>query len=70
MPADLAEREVEVLRLTASGHNNRDVAAKLSLSPKTVGNHIEHIYSKIGVSTRAAATFFALQNGILEKPEK
>ena len=57
-------------KIIARGHNNRDVAAELSLSPKTVGNHIEHIYSKIGVSTRAAATFFALQNGILETPER
>jgi HD-GYP domain-containing protein (c-di-GMP phosphodiesterase class II) len=70
LPADLTEREVEVLRLIARGHNNREVAAELSLSPKTIGNHVEHIYSKIGVSTRAAATFFALQNGILDTPEK
>ncbi len=70
LPADLTEREVEVLRLIAHGQNNRVVAAELSLSPKTVGNHIEHIYSKIGVSSRAGATLFALQNGILDEPEK
>ena len=68
LPADLTTREVEVLRLIARGLSNREAAARLSLSQKTVGNHVEHIYAKIGVSTRAAATLFALQNGIVGDP--
>jgi DNA-binding NarL/FixJ family response regulator len=68
LPADLTEREAEVLQLGARGLSNREVAARLVVSQKTIGNHIEHIYSKIGVSTRAAATLFALQTGLLTAP--
>ncbi len=69
VPAELTQREIEVLRLIAHGASNREVAEQLTLSPKTVGNHVEHIYSKIGVSTRAAATLWALQNGLLESAD-
>jgi len=48
--------------------SNRYVAKSLSISEKTVGNHVEHIYTKIGVSTRPAATLFALQQGLLDDP--
>ena len=54
-PAGLTAREVEVLRLLARGLSNKEIAARLVISPKTVGNHIEHIYAKIGASSRAAA---------------
>ena len=64
-PAGLTEREVEVLRLVARGLTNKDIAAVLVISPKTVGNHVEHIYTKIGCSTRAAASLFAMQHGLL-----
>lgn len=64
-PAGLTGREVEVLRLVARGLTTRDIAAKLVVAPKTVGNHIEHIYAKIGVSNRAAAGLFAMQHGLL-----
>lgn len=64
-PAGLSEREVEVLRLIARGHSNREVARDLSISPKTAGHHIEHIYTKIGVSTRAAAAMFAMEHDLL-----
>jgi HD-GYP domain-containing protein (c-di-GMP phosphodiesterase class II) len=64
-PADLTEREVEVLRLIARGQSNREVAASLVISPKTVGTHVEHIYAKAGVSTRAGATLFAMEHGLL-----
>jgi HD-GYP domain-containing protein (c-di-GMP phosphodiesterase class II) len=64
-PAGLSEREVEVLRLVARGLANREVAKRLSIAEKTVGHHIQHIYNKIGASTRAAATLFALQHDLL-----
>jgi HD-GYP domain-containing protein (c-di-GMP phosphodiesterase class II) len=64
-PAGLSDREVEVLRLISLGGSNRDMAKQLVISPKTVGRHIENIYAKIGVSTRAAATLFAVQHDLL-----
>lgn len=64
-PAGLTEREVDVLRLIARGHANKDVAATLGISPKTVGHHIEHVYAKSGVTTRAGATLFAMEHGLL-----
>jgi HD-GYP domain-containing protein (c-di-GMP phosphodiesterase class II) len=68
-PAGLTAREVEVLRLVARGLSNKEVAARLTIAPKTVGNHVEHIYSKIGASTRAGASLFAMQHGILPEEE-
>ncbi len=62
---DLSERELEVLRLLARGLSNRQMAGQLSISQKTVGHHIQHIYNKIGVATRAGATLFAVQNNLL-----
>jgi DNA-binding NarL/FixJ family response regulator len=67
--AGLTVREVQVLSLLARGVSNRNVAKSLSISEKTVGNHVEHIYTKIGVSTRPAATLFALQHGLLDDPQ-
>jgi DNA-binding NarL/FixJ family response regulator len=64
-PAGLTEREVEVLRLVARGLSNKEIAQRLVIAPKTVGNHVEHIYSKIGVSSRAAAGLFAMRHGLL-----
>jgi HD-GYP domain-containing protein (c-di-GMP phosphodiesterase class II) len=64
-PGGLTRREVEVLRLIARGASNKDVAARLVISPKTAGTHIEHIYAKLGVSTRAEAGLFAVQHGVL-----
>jgi HD-GYP domain-containing protein (c-di-GMP phosphodiesterase class II)/DNA-binding CsgD family transcriptional regulator len=65
-PADLTDREVEVLRLIARGRTNREVAQQLFIAPKTVGRHIENLYRKIGVSSRAAAAVFAMEHGLLE----
>ncbi|MEZ4668377.1 MAG: LuxR C-terminal-related transcriptional regulator [Anaerolineae bacterium] len=62
---DLSEREIEVLRLLVRGLSNRQMADQLVISPKTVGHHIQHIYNKIGVSTRAGATLHAVQNNLL-----
>jgi putative nucleotidyltransferase with HDIG domain len=63
--AGLTAREVEVLRLVARGLSNKEIAAQLQLSPKTVGHHVGHVYAKAGVSTRAAAALFAVEHGLL-----
>ena len=68
-PAGLTPREVEVLRLLARGLSNKQIARRLVISPKTVGNHIEHIYSKIGASSRARASLFAMQHGLLPEAD-
>ena len=68
-PAGLTPREVEVLRLLARGLSNKEIAARLVISPKTAGNHIEHIYAKIGASSRATASLFAMQHGLLPDEE-
>ena len=68
-PAGLTAREIDVLRLLARGLTNKDIAACLYVSPKTVANHVEHIYTKIGASTRAAAGLFATRNGLLSGEE-
>jgi DNA-binding CsgD family transcriptional regulator len=64
-PAGLSDREVEVLRLFARGASNRVVAGLLSISPKTVGHHVEHIYAKAGVTTRPGAALFAMEHDLL-----
>ena len=69
-PAGLTAREVEVLRLLAQGLSNKQIAQRLVISPKTAGNHIEHIYAKIGTSTRATASLFAMQHGLLPEEEQ
>jgi HD-GYP domain-containing protein (c-di-GMP phosphodiesterase class II) len=68
-PAGLTPREIEVLRLLAQGMSNKQTAQRLVISPKTVANHIEHIYTKIGASTRATASLFAMQHGLLPEEE-
>src|SRR5712692_7927365 len=64
-PAGLSEREVTVLRLLSRGLSNRVMAEQLYLSYDTVKHHIQHIYNKTGVSTRAGATLFAMEHGLL-----
>ena len=64
-PAGLTAREVDVLRLAARGLSTREIAERLVISRKTVANHVEHIYAKIGVSNRARASLFAAQHGLL-----
>ncbi|MEU8222716.1 HD domain-containing phosphohydrolase [Kribbella sp. NPDC048915] len=63
-PAGLTEREVEVLRLVARGASNAEIAHELVVSRRTAEHHVQHIYGKIGVSTRAAAALFAMQHGM------
>ena len=65
-PAELTDREVEVLRLIARGRSTREVADRLFISPKTAGRHIENLYRKIGVSSRAAAAVFAMEHRLLD----
>jgi HD-GYP domain-containing protein (c-di-GMP phosphodiesterase class II) len=64
-PAGLSEREIQVLRLVAEGCSNREVAKRLYISPRTADHHVQHIYAKIGVSSRAAAALFALEHDLL-----
>jgi HD-GYP domain-containing protein (c-di-GMP phosphodiesterase class II) len=64
-PAGLSDREAEVLRLLARGLVTKQVARRLGISVKTADNHIQHIYAKIGVSTRAGATIFAMEHGLV-----
>jgi len=63
--ADLTPREIEVLRLIARGQSAKQVANCLGISRKTAGNHIQNLYGKIGVSTRAGAALFAIEHGLL-----
>ncbi|HWN26427.1 MAG TPA: LuxR C-terminal-related transcriptional regulator, partial [Actinomycetospora sp.] len=63
--AGLTEREVQVLRLVATGRTNRVIAADLVLSEKTVARHLANIFAKVGVSSRAAATAYAYEHGLV-----
>lgn len=65
LPDGLTERETEVLQHLCRGSTNRQVAEALYISPKTVGRHVENIYAKIGVSTRAGAAVYAMEHGLL-----
>jgi HD-GYP domain-containing protein (c-di-GMP phosphodiesterase class II) len=64
-PAQLTERELDVLRLIVRGQSIKQMALQLTISPKTVDSHIQHIYEKLGVSTRAGATLFAVEHNLL-----
>jgi DNA-binding CsgD family transcriptional regulator len=63
-PAGLTHRELEVLQLVAAGRTNREIAAELLLSERTVHRHVSNIFSKLDVSTRVAATAFAYERGL------
>jgi HD-GYP domain-containing protein (c-di-GMP phosphodiesterase class II) len=64
----LTQRENEVLRLLAQGLPNKAIARRLNISPKTVSNHVERIYAKLGVSNRAGAALLAMQFGLMASP--
>jgi HD-GYP domain-containing protein (c-di-GMP phosphodiesterase class II) len=66
-PADLTDRQVEVLRLVARGLSNAEIADRLVLSRRTVEHHVQDAYIKIGVATRAGAALFAMQHGLLDQ---
>ena len=63
--AGLTAREFEVLRLVARGLTNAQVARELFLSPRTVSAHLRSVYHKLGVSSRSAATRFAVDRGLV-----
>jgi HD-GYP domain-containing protein (c-di-GMP phosphodiesterase class II) len=64
-PGGLSRREIDVLTLAARGMTTREIADRLVISPKTADHHIQHIYAKIGVSTRAAAALWAMQHAVV-----
>jgi DNA-binding NarL/FixJ family response regulator len=64
LPAGLTAREAEVLRLVASGRTNRDIAVELVISEHTVARHLQNIFAKLDVGSRAAATAFAFEHGL------
>lgn len=63
-PGGLTDREVQVLDLLAHGLQIKQIARKLGIAPKTASRHVQNIYPKIGVSTRAAAAVYAMQHGV------
>jgi HD-GYP domain-containing protein (c-di-GMP phosphodiesterase class II) len=65
LPAGLSAREVEVLGLVAQGCSNAQIAERLVISRRTAEHHVQHIYTKIGVSSRAAAALFAMEHRLL-----
>ena len=64
-PDGLSEREVEVLDHLARGRSNKEIGRRLFISPRTVQEHVRHIYAKSGVSSRAAAALYATQRGLV-----
>jgi DNA-binding NarL/FixJ family response regulator len=64
-PAGLTAREVEVLRLVARGLTNAEIARELYLSPRTVNAHLNSVYHKLGLASRAAAVRFAVEHGLV-----
>jgi HD-GYP domain-containing protein (c-di-GMP phosphodiesterase class II) len=66
-PAGLTAREVEILRCIARGMSNKEIAAALSITPKTASSHVEHVYAKIGANNRARASLFAVKHGLMSE---
>ena len=64
-PADLTERELEVLRGVAQGERSKEIALRLGITERTVKAHLASIYNRLGVDSRAAAIAVAAQKGIL-----
>ena len=64
-PAGLSRREVEVLRLAARGLTTREIADHLFITAKTADHHVQHVYTKIGVSTRAGAALWAMEHDLV-----
>jgi HD-GYP domain-containing protein (c-di-GMP phosphodiesterase class II) len=67
LPADLTEREAEVLGWLARGLTTKEIGQRLGITPKTADHHVQHVYAKIGVRTRAAATVFAMQHNLVPR---
>ena len=66
--AGLSSRELQLLELVAHGHTNSAIARRLEISPRTVAHHLDHIYRKLEVSSRAAAVYRAVTEGIVALP--
>ena len=64
LPDGLTPREAEVLRVLARGKTNRVIAEELSIAEKTVASHVSHIFTKLGVTSRTAATACAFEHGL------
>jgi DNA-binding CsgD family transcriptional regulator len=64
-PLDLSERQLEVARLVAGGMTNADIALRLGISPRTVASHLDHIYTRLGIRSRAALTRWLADAGLL-----
>ena len=64
-PSGLTARELEVLRLVAAGGTNKAIGRELHLSEKTVERHLSHIFSKLDVPSRSAATAYAYKNKLV-----
>lgn len=69
VPLPLSERQIEVARQVASGLTSAEIAEKLGISTRTVTSHLDHIYDRLGISSRAALTRLIVEAGLL-KPEK
>jgi len=67
MVAGLTNRELEILRLAATGLSTKETADRLGISPKTADNHLQSVYAKIEVKTRAGATLFAIEHGLCSR---
>jgi DNA-binding NarL/FixJ family response regulator len=65
LPAGLTERELDVLLVLVLGRSNQEIADDLGISAKTVGHHVEHVYQKAGVRSRAAATLWAFEQDLV-----
>jgi HD-GYP domain-containing protein (c-di-GMP phosphodiesterase class II) len=65
LPAQLTERELEVLLVLVRGRSNQEIADDLGISAKTVGHHVQHVYQKAGVRSRAAATLWAFEHDLV-----
>ena len=65
-PAGLSEREIEVARLVAAGCSNPEIARRLVISRRTAEHHVQHIYAKVGVSSRAGLALFAHENDLID----
>ncbi len=65
LAAGLTDRELEVLLILSRGESNQEIAERLGISPKTVGHHVQHVYRKTGVRSRAAATLWAFQHDLV-----
>jgi HD-GYP domain-containing protein (c-di-GMP phosphodiesterase class II) len=67
LPAGLTQRELEVLLALVVGQSNQAIADSLGISAKTVGHHVQHVYRKAGVRSRAAATVWAFENELVHR---